>query len=138
MTEAKLAPNLPGWMLEHTKLYLSSGGTEGHMYKMALPGRPEITVPSLLLTTTGRRSASFELPIAISPVESTVSPSNFTLPPPKFSPTEPAGRPLSAESSAWAGRSAQAGAPCLPEAWARCLPEAGGRGARHAGAWLPN
>src|SRR6267142_4003260 len=56
MTEAKLAPNLPGWMVEHANRYLSSGGTDGHMYKMTQPGRPEITVPSLLLTTTGRKS----------------------------------------------------------------------------------
>jgi proline iminopeptidase len=56
MTKAKLAPNLPGWMVEHTKRYLSSGGVEGHMYKMTQPGRPELTVPSLLLTTTGRKS----------------------------------------------------------------------------------
>ena len=32
MTEAKLAPNLPGWMAEHANSYLSSGGTDGHMY----------------------------------------------------------------------------------------------------------
>jgi deazaflavin-dependent oxidoreductase (nitroreductase family) len=32
-------------------------GTDGHMYKMTQPGRPEMTVPSLLLTTTGRKSA---------------------------------------------------------------------------------
>jgi deazaflavin-dependent oxidoreductase (nitroreductase family) len=56
MTEAKLAPNLPDWMVEHTKRYLASGGTDGHMYKMTQPGRPELTVPSLLLTTTGRKS----------------------------------------------------------------------------------
>ena len=56
MTEARLAPNLPDWMVEHTKRYLSSGGAEGHMYKMTQPGRPETTVPSLLLTTTGRKS----------------------------------------------------------------------------------
>ena len=56
MTEAKLAPNLPAWMEEHANRYLSSGGTEGHMYKMTPPGRPEMTVPSLLLTTTGRKS----------------------------------------------------------------------------------
>ena len=56
MTEAKLAPNLPDWMVEHTKRYLASGGTDGHMYKMTQPGRPEMTVPSLLLTTTGRKS----------------------------------------------------------------------------------
>ncbi|TMJ78379.1 MAG: nitroreductase family deazaflavin-dependent oxidoreductase [Alphaproteobacteria bacterium] len=43
-------------MLEHANRYLSSGGKEGHLYKMTQPGRPEITVPSLLLTTTGRKS----------------------------------------------------------------------------------
>jgi deazaflavin-dependent oxidoreductase (nitroreductase family) len=56
MTEAKLAPNLPGWMVEHANRYLTSGGADGHMYKMTQPGRPEMTVPSLLLTTTGRKS----------------------------------------------------------------------------------
>ena len=56
MTEAKLAPNLPGWMLEHTNRYISSGGTDGHMYKVTPPGYPEMTVPALLLTTTGRKS----------------------------------------------------------------------------------
>ena len=56
MADARLAPNLPDWMVEHASRYLSSGGTEGHNYKMTQPGRPEITVPSLLLTTTGRKS----------------------------------------------------------------------------------
>jgi proline iminopeptidase len=56
MTDAKLAPNLPDWMVEHAKRYLASGGTEGHLYEMKQPGRPEIRVPSLLLTTTGRKS----------------------------------------------------------------------------------
>ena len=56
MPDAKLAPNLPGWMVEHANRYIASGGREGHMYKMTQPGRPELTVPSLLLTTTGRKS----------------------------------------------------------------------------------
>jgi deazaflavin-dependent oxidoreductase (nitroreductase family) len=56
MARAKLAPNLPDWMVEHANRYLSSGGTDGHIYRMTQPGRPEITVPSLLLTTTGRTS----------------------------------------------------------------------------------
>jgi proline iminopeptidase len=56
MSEAKLAPNLPQWMVEHADRYIASGGTDGHMYKMSQPGRPELTVPSLLLTTTGRKS----------------------------------------------------------------------------------
>ena len=56
MTEAKLAPNMPKWMVDHTNLYLSSGGKEGHMYTAAFPGKETLTVPSLLLTTTGRKS----------------------------------------------------------------------------------
>jgi proline iminopeptidase len=56
MTEAKLAPNIPDWMLEHANRYLATDGSEGHMYDMTQPGRPQIRVPSLLLTTTGRKS----------------------------------------------------------------------------------
>jgi deazaflavin-dependent oxidoreductase (nitroreductase family) len=56
MAETKLAPNLPGWMQDHANRYLSSGGTEGHMYTVTPPGYSELTVPSLLLTTTGRKS----------------------------------------------------------------------------------
>ena len=56
MTDATLAPNLPGWMLEHVNRYLSSGGIDGHMYKVTPPGYAEMMVPSLLLTTTGRKS----------------------------------------------------------------------------------
>ena len=56
MPEAKLAPKMPAWVVEHTNRYLSSGGTDGHMYKVTPPGYPEMTVPSLLLTTTGRKS----------------------------------------------------------------------------------
>ncbi|HEX3885746.1 MAG TPA: nitroreductase family deazaflavin-dependent oxidoreductase [Stellaceae bacterium] len=56
MADAKLAPNLPDWMVEHTNRYLASGGTDGHLYKITQPDRPELIVPSLLLTTTGRKS----------------------------------------------------------------------------------
>lgn len=56
MTNAKLAPNMPKWMVDHTDLYLKSGGKEGHMYKIKLPNLPEREVPSLLLTTVGRKS----------------------------------------------------------------------------------
>ncbi len=47
---------MPKWMVDHTNLYLSSGGKQGHMYTIKQPDRPELTVPSLLLTTTGRKS----------------------------------------------------------------------------------
>ena len=56
MTETKLAPNLPQWMKDHTERYLASGGTDGHLYTISRPGAPDVTVPSLLLTTTGRKS----------------------------------------------------------------------------------
>jgi proline iminopeptidase len=56
MAEAKLAPNLPDWMVEHANRYLASGGTDGHLYHIKLEGRPEMDVPSLLLTTKGRKS----------------------------------------------------------------------------------
>jgi deazaflavin-dependent oxidoreductase (nitroreductase family) len=56
MSDAKLAPNLPDWMLQHANRYLSSGGTDGHMYKVSPAGYGELTVPSLLLTTTGRKT----------------------------------------------------------------------------------
>jgi deazaflavin-dependent oxidoreductase (nitroreductase family) len=56
MAEAKLAPNLPQWMIDHANRYISSGGKDGHMYTVTPPGYPEMTVPSLLLTTVGRKS----------------------------------------------------------------------------------
>jgi proline iminopeptidase len=56
MAEAKLAANMAPWQLDHANRYLSSGGADGHMYTITPPGYPEMTVPSLLLTTTGRKS----------------------------------------------------------------------------------
>lgn len=56
MTEIQIAPNLPKWMKDHVDRYLSSAGTDGHMYKITLPNMPELTVPSLLLITKGRKS----------------------------------------------------------------------------------
>jgi proline iminopeptidase len=58
MTETRLAPNLPQWMKDHVDRYLSSGGNDGHMYTIDLPNVPTRTVPSLLLTTTGRKSGA--------------------------------------------------------------------------------
>jgi deazaflavin-dependent oxidoreductase (nitroreductase family) len=54
--EAKLAPNMPQYMVDHATRYLSSGGREGHIYKVTLASYGELEVPSLLLTTTGRKS----------------------------------------------------------------------------------
>jgi proline iminopeptidase len=57
MAEAKLALNMPDWIVEHANRYLASGGAEGHVHKRNLPGLGEITVRALLLTTTGRKSS---------------------------------------------------------------------------------
>jgi deazaflavin-dependent oxidoreductase (nitroreductase family) len=43
-------------MIDHAHRYISSGGKDGHMYTVTPPGHSEMTVPSLLLTTTGRKS----------------------------------------------------------------------------------
>ena len=56
MTEAQLAPNLPQWMKDHVDRYLKSGGTDGHLYTINPPNAAPLTVPSLLLVTTGRKS----------------------------------------------------------------------------------
>ena len=61
MTEAKLAPNMPKWMVDHTNLYLSSGGKEGHIYTIKQHDRPELSVPSLLLTVNGFSSCALSL-----------------------------------------------------------------------------
>jgi hypothetical protein len=45
MSDAKIAPNLPQWMLDHVHAYLSSGGTEGHMYKVTPPFEATTTKP---------------------------------------------------------------------------------------------
>jgi hypothetical protein len=70
MGEAKLAPNLPDWMVATANRYIASGGTEGHTYKINVPGRGEITAPALLLTTTGRKSGDkFIFPRFYGPTE---------------------------------------------------------------------
>lgn len=56
MADAIVAPNLPQWMRDHVSRYLSSGGTDGHMYTITSPSVTSMSVPSLLLTTTGRKS----------------------------------------------------------------------------------
>ena len=56
MIDAKMPENLPQWMKEHVDRYLKSGGKDGHMYTTNFPNQPQRTVPSLLLTTTGRKS----------------------------------------------------------------------------------
>ena len=56
MAEAKPAPGLSDFALDHLRHYLESGGKEGHMWgstRAAYGGRAQ---PTLLLTVTGRKS----------------------------------------------------------------------------------
>ena len=57
MADAKLGPKMQEWQVEHSNLYLNSGGKEGHAMKRTPPGGyPEMDVYSLMLTTKGRKS----------------------------------------------------------------------------------
>jgi proline iminopeptidase len=50
---AKVPETLSDWMKDHVKRYLASNGADGHMLKLPSHDKP---VPTLLLTTTGRKS----------------------------------------------------------------------------------
>ena len=56
MSTVKVSANLPKWIGEHLRRYVESNGTDGHMWETPTPiGGPGL-LPTLLLTTTGRRS----------------------------------------------------------------------------------
>jgi deazaflavin-dependent oxidoreductase (nitroreductase family) len=46
---------LPDWIRDHVRRYLESDGADGHLWDSSVAGGPG-PVPTLLLTTTGRRS----------------------------------------------------------------------------------
>ncbi len=47
--------DLPKWIADHLQRYLETDGADGHMWDSAPVGGPGL-IPTLLLTTTGRRS----------------------------------------------------------------------------------
>jgi deazaflavin-dependent oxidoreductase (nitroreductase family) len=53
MSDAKISATLPDWVKDHIRRYVASNGADGHV--ITLPNGPS-PVPTLLLTTTGRRS----------------------------------------------------------------------------------
>ncbi len=55
MSEVKIPDNLPSWIADHLQRYLDTDGADGHMWDSAPVGGPGL-LPTLLLTTTGRRS----------------------------------------------------------------------------------
>jgi hypothetical protein len=56
MSEVKIPDNAPKWIADHLKRYLDSNGADGHMWDSAPVGGPGL-LPTLLLTTTGRKTA---------------------------------------------------------------------------------
>ncbi|MCG8590776.1 MAG: nitroreductase family deazaflavin-dependent oxidoreductase [Proteobacteria bacterium] len=64
MADASIPPdlpsNLPDWIREHVRRYLESDGADGHLWDSSFAGGPGV-VPTLLLTTTGRKSGKPKL-----------------------------------------------------------------------------
>ena len=54
MTDAKVPATLPDWVKDHIRRYVATNGADGHI--MTFASNPSGVVPTLLLTTTGRRS----------------------------------------------------------------------------------
>jgi deazaflavin-dependent oxidoreductase (nitroreductase family) len=55
MSEVKVPATLPKWIGDHLRRYVESDGADGHLWDSAPVGGPG-PIPTLLLTTTGRKS----------------------------------------------------------------------------------
>jgi proline iminopeptidase len=55
MAEPNEAPKLPTWIQDHIKRYLATDGADGYLWDASIGGGKGM-VPTLLLTTTGRKS----------------------------------------------------------------------------------
>jgi deazaflavin-dependent oxidoreductase (nitroreductase family) len=55
MAEQQLPPQLPAWIQDHLRRYLATDGKDGYLWDASLGGGKGM-VPTLLLTTTGRKS----------------------------------------------------------------------------------
>ncbi len=58
MSEFSVPTHLPDWIADHVRLYLDSGGKEGHMWDSSALGGPGV-LPSLLIVTQGRKTGRF-------------------------------------------------------------------------------
>lgn len=57
MSDVKIPDSTPKWIADHLKRYLDSNGADGHMWDSAPVGGPG-PIPTLLLTTTGRKTGN--------------------------------------------------------------------------------
>ena len=60
MSEVNVPANMPKWMADHLRRYLETDGADGHMWDSTSVGGPG-PLPTLLLTTVGRRSGQTSL-----------------------------------------------------------------------------
>jgi deazaflavin-dependent oxidoreductase (nitroreductase family) len=57
MTESNTTRELPDWIKNHIERYVSTNGADGYLWDASLGGGKGL-VPTLLLTTTGRKSGN--------------------------------------------------------------------------------
>jgi deazaflavin-dependent oxidoreductase (nitroreductase family) len=70
MAEISIPDYLPDWIRDHVRRYLESDGADGHMWDSSIAGGLG-PIPTLLLTTTGRRSGRpLTLPLIYQETES--------------------------------------------------------------------
>ncbi len=55
MAEPNQSPELPSWITDHIKRYVATDGADGYLWDASIGGGKGM-VPTLLLTTTGRKS----------------------------------------------------------------------------------
>ncbi len=55
MAEPNKSPELPSWIRDHLARYIATDGADGYLWDASLGGGKGMT-PTLLLTTTGRKS----------------------------------------------------------------------------------
>ena len=69
MSADSIPAHLPDWIRDHLRRYLDSDGEDGHLWDATLGGGTG-TVPTLILTTTGRKSGDpLPLPLIYGEVE---------------------------------------------------------------------
>ncbi len=57
MSESNPSPKLPDWIQNHLSRYIATDGADGYLWDATLGGGTGL-VPTLLLTTTGRKSGN--------------------------------------------------------------------------------
>ena len=63
MSEPSIPKGLPNWIADHIRRYRESNGKDGHLWDSTVAGGKGM-IPTLLLTTTGRKSGrKLELPL---------------------------------------------------------------------------